>query len=499
MQHFYDGQIRRYITQTIRVFSNFVVKYGDGTLHRVPVMYGDADRQVANILRGNSENKTNSVPRISVYVTALEMDKERLSDATYVGKMHIREREVLNGTYTQAQGRNYTIERLMPTPFKLTMKVDIWAANTDQKLQIMEQILVLFNPSLELQTSDNYADWTALSVLNLSNISWSSKTVPVGTDTAIDIGTFTVDTPIWISPPAKVKHLGVVTKIVANLFRSSAAGTTGYIDGLGIDLAEPGSASVSDQFGSQPVVVGGYVVHIQGGNAILLANGETANSSSLEINLPIGTRSSWQLLFDQYPGKYAAGSSQIYLMQSDGTEVAGTIAIDPMDDTLLSVNWDLDTVPQNTGIDSNGLMDSDVGYSVPAYRNGTSNNGGPGNFDAIINPQQTGPNDAKFVTRYGAISAGRRYLLIEDIGDADNTDGADAWKNSDNSDLVAKANDIIEWDGTQWNIIFDSVQESDTMVWQTNIYTGVQYLWNGVSWVKSYEGEYGIGQWRIVL
>ena len=37
MQWFYDGQIRRYITQTIRVFSNFVVKYGDGTLHRIPV------------------------------------------------------------------------------------------------------------------------------------------------------------------------------------------------------------------------------------------------------------------------------------------------------------------------------------------------------------------------------------------------------------------------------------------------------------------------------
>ena len=44
MQHFYDGQIRRYITQTIRVFSNFVVKYGDGSLVRVPVMYGDADK-----------------------------------------------------------------------------------------------------------------------------------------------------------------------------------------------------------------------------------------------------------------------------------------------------------------------------------------------------------------------------------------------------------------------------------------------------------------------
>ena len=90
MQYFYDGQIRRYLTQTIRVLSNFVVKYGDGTLHRIPVMYGDADRQVANIIKQNSENKVNSVPRISVYVSGLEMDKERLSDATYVGKVHIR-------------------------------------------------------------------------------------------------------------------------------------------------------------------------------------------------------------------------------------------------------------------------------------------------------------------------------------------------------------------------------------------------------------------------
>jgi hypothetical protein len=53
MQHFYDGQIRRYITQTVRVLSNFVVKYGDGSLHRIPVMYGDADRQVASIIRNN--------------------------------------------------------------------------------------------------------------------------------------------------------------------------------------------------------------------------------------------------------------------------------------------------------------------------------------------------------------------------------------------------------------------------------------------------------------
>ena len=73
MQFFYDGQIRRYLLQTIRLLSNFVVKYGDGTLKQVPVMYGDSDRQVANINRQNSENKINSAPRIAVYLSLIHI------------------------------------------------------------------------------------------------------------------------------------------------------------------------------------------------------------------------------------------------------------------------------------------------------------------------------------------------------------------------------------------------------------------------------------------
>ena len=108
MQYFYDGQIRRYLTQTIRVFSNFVVKYGDGTLHRIPVVYGDPDRQVASIMTQNSASIVPSVPKIAVYINGLELDNSRLGDATYVGKMHLRERgiDAQSNTYTQGQGRN---------------------------------------------------------------------------------------------------------------------------------------------------------------------------------------------------------------------------------------------------------------------------------------------------------------------------------------------------------------------------------------------------------
>jgi hypothetical protein len=73
----------------------------------------------------------------------------------------------------------------------------------------MEQILMLFNPSLEIQTTDNYVDWTSLSVVNLENITFSSRTIPAGTESEIDIATLGFTTPIWITPPAKVKKLGV--------------------------------------------------------------------------------------------------------------------------------------------------------------------------------------------------------------------------------------------------------------------------------------------------
>ena len=57
MQHFYDGQIRRFVTQFIRVMSNFSYKDSAGTLRKIPTSYGNLTRQVAHIIRDNSETK----------------------------------------------------------------------------------------------------------------------------------------------------------------------------------------------------------------------------------------------------------------------------------------------------------------------------------------------------------------------------------------------------------------------------------------------------------
>jgi hypothetical protein len=492
-QFFYDGQIRRYLTQTIRVLSNFVVKYGDGTLVRVPVMYGDADRQAMSIVRQNSENTVNSCPRISVYITGLDIDRSRLADSTYVGKLNIREREVepISNTYSTGQGRNYTVERLMPTPFKLTMKVDIWSANTDQKLQILEQILVLFNPSLELQTNDNYIDWTSLSVLELTSINWSSRSVPVGADSPIDIATLTFDTPIWISPPVKVKHLGIITKIITSLYDTSDSYKSMYINGLDPLVTET-DVGFSGLLATDIVTITDYNIQVYGNQITLLGSLESSSSQKLSNEMPVrhSIAINWQEVFDQYPGKYVAGSSTIFLTQSSGVDIIGTVAINPLDNTVLLASWDADTLNRNTGIDSQGNLDTDTNYNTSVNHRTQS----PGTFDAIIDPLKVGPGHG-----IEAVVAGDRFLIIEDIGDPINSNGAVAWKNSDQSDAVAKANDIIEWSGTEWVPIFKAIEESDTLIFQTNIYTGIQYMWNGVAWVKSFEGDYRVGSWRLDL
>ena len=512
MDYFYDGQIRRYILQVIRFFSNFVVKYGDGTLVRVPVMYGDVDRQVANIIKQNSENKINSVPRIAVYVGGLELDRERLADQTFVGKVHVRERSLSEdgSHYTYTQGENYTVERLMPTPYKLSLKVDIWTGSTDQKLQLMEQILVLFNPSIELQTTDNYIDWTSLTVLNLDQTVFSSRAVPVGNDSPIDIATLSVSTPIWISPPVKVKQLGIITNIISNVFNGVNTPTGGYIDGLGFDpgfIPEQEFAAVSTGTGNNELAakaaglmarahatVGNFGIQVYGGVARLLDIHEAVlpDNDIAAISKKIGPAINWRTILDQYPGRYRAGYSLLRLIQEDGNEVIGTVALNPLDETVMAVTWDPDTYPTNNGIDSNGLIQgSDSGYDG----DGSYRPGSPGTFDAIIDPQKTGPRGSGLINPV----AGTRYLIIEAIGDPANNDGPDAWKDNLGNDFYAGEFDIIEWTGSAWDVIFNAAQNAERIIYQTNIYTGVQYKWNGVSWVKSFEGEYRAGKWVLQL
>ena len=475
MQHFYDGQIRRFVTQFIRVMSNFSYKDNAGTLRKIPTSYGNLTRQVAHIIRDNSENKVISAPRISCYITGLDYARDRVQNPTHVSKVHLRERDYdeATGLYQETQGPGYTVERVMPVPFNLQMKCDIWSTNTDQKLQIMEQMLVLFNPSLEIQSTANYVDWTSLSLIELTGTQFSTRSIPQGTDTEIDIGELTFTMPIWITPPAKVKQLGVIERIVMSVFDE-----TGSIDDGIIDSLNP-MATVN-------ITPGNFGLLVLNNTAQLLSPGEGVTEETAGNFDRTGEPVSWFKLLDQYPGKFRAGLSTVRMAKPDGSEIVATASVNPTDDTQMVLSFDSDTVPGNT------LLSDSI----------TSR----GTVDAIIDPLTFNPDSNN-------LAAGTRYLILNDIHEHIKNDSSDAnmnaWQNADGTLLQASTNDIITWNGSSWEITFDAGandERADSSVAQdpvyiTNTYTGVQYKFTNEqgAWLKSYEGEYQKGSWRLVL
>ena len=461
VQYFYDEQLRRFLLQFARIFSNFQVEYGrneagvNDTLIRVPVRYGDASRQAQTILQNNSANDMPSTPMMSFYITKLEYDRPRMQEPYFVSTIAVRQRTYDSDTdsYETTQGNAFTIDRLMPVPYKLTINLDIWTSNTNQKMQLLEQILVLFNPALEIQSTDNYIDWTSLTVCELESVNWSSRTVPINADNPIDIATLTFTIPIFISSPAKVKKLGVVERIIANVFDANGDASNAVLDN---DLLL-GTRQVFTPYGYQTLLIGNRLQALRQDQVVDQSNSSLTPPTSPPSNLL------WHAIIDMY-GVLRPGVSLMQLEQDDGSLVVGTIAYDPTDDRFLLFSVDEDSVPANT-------LDP---------------------VTAVINPLASGPGNGLSPPVFR-----HRYLLTEDTG-SDNG-YAQAWAGLAGQPLIARANDIIEYNGSRWVISFDSTSSPDNIQYVTNITTSTQYEWTGATWIKSYQGLYPGGAWNLVL
>jgi hypothetical protein len=459
---FYDEQIRRFLLQFTRMISNFQIEYGKDdttgqpTLLRVPVRYGDSSRQAQTILQNNSANSLPSAPLMTFYITNLEYARDRVQEPYHINKMQVRQRtwDPDSETYETTQGNAFTIERPMPVPYNLKVNLDIWTTNTNQKLQLLEQLLILFNPALEIQSTDNYIDWTSLSVVELIGQTWSSRSIPMGTENPIDICTLQFEMPIWISAPSRVTKLGVVEKIVASIYDANGDMNNALTDN---DILL-GTRMEITPYGYQVLLIGNQLQVLKPSDIEAVPNTDLAPPTSP------GSNESWQTVINLY-GTLRPGISQIRLEVSNEVEIVGTIAFHPADERFLLYTIDTDTLPQNTVSPIN----------------------------AVINPLRSGPGAGLPVA-----ALGQRYLLTESTGNIDNQVTAQAWAGTLGAPLIANANDIVEFDGTRWIVTFDSAVMTD-VEYVTNITTSLQYKWTGSEWLRSYEGLYPGGNWKLVL
>jgi hypothetical protein len=167
--YYYDEQLKAYMIQFMAIFSGLQVKVGkseteDERLISVPIYYGNRDRVVAHILGDNTQNKPIRLPTMSAYMSRLDMAPERRRG------VNVSRRK----TYLPLGGLIpddiKTVSQYMPRPYWVNMELQIYASNTDQHNQILEQILVLFDPTLEIQKNDAPFDWTRISSVELTGI-----------------------------------------------------------------------------------------------------------------------------------------------------------------------------------------------------------------------------------------------------------------------------------------------------------------------------------------
>jgi hypothetical protein len=320
--------------------------------------------------------------------------------------------------------------------------------NYNQKLELVEQLGTLFNPALEIQSTDNFVDWTSLSVVFQESLTFSSRTIPQGSGNPIDVLTWKFSMPIWLSTAAKLKKYGVIEKIIASIFKGTA------LTDIQNDDLLLGTRQKITPYGYKLLLISNAL-------QILPANQDFYPGND-SLDLPPGPNTSvyWSGVLNEY-GTMRPGISQIWLQNPYmDTEIVGTIVPDPNDDRLLIYTIDADTLPQNT--------------LSPV--------------DSVINPLLTGPNAG-----LPAPVNGRRYLIVEGIGHTGDT--TIGW-----GDLIAQANDIIQYDGTlgKWFVSFDSSLLTDIQ-YVTNLTTAVQYRFLDNAWMKSWEGFYGQGDYSIVI
>jgi hypothetical protein len=466
MDYFFDSQTKRYLLQFMRIFSDIKVRNGPDanglyTIQRVPLMYGDPSSIVAQLIKGASENTLLPSPMFSAYISNIKMNDKRRQDSQFVGKVSTIEREFNSSTQTYGAGPGVRqdVERYMPVPWDFTFKLDVWTTNVTTKLQIFEQIAVIFNKSIQLQQNSNLLDWSSIFEVWHEDFVWTNRSIPQGGTDERDVMSYTFKVEGWINPPAKLKRSGLIAEIVTQVYNVSD-----------VNSIRDGGGQEYDPFtcyGNIPI----QIVTTEGNYKISVAKiGEVDHITLLNEFGQIDPALSWESLIQKY-GQITPNITKIRLkldpdLDVTNTDIIGGITQDPMNQNILIFTPDLDTLPATT---------------MQPITN-------------IIDPTEVWPGK-----ELPLAATGQRYLLT-----SANSAGEEPaiplnvptspWGQF----IVAYPNDIIEFNGVNWVVSFNSLTATG-LNYVINNANSSQYRFDSATkeWSYTYYGMYSPGAWRI--
>lgn len=203
--YYYDQQIKRWTLQFMAIFQGLQVQVGkwnteSDRLIDVPIHFGSPDKVVAALIANNTQNQPLRLPVMAAQIASINIATDRMHGTG------VQRRETYVPTGGLIPDDMRVIHQRMPVPYDLEMKLGICVSNTDQHLQIIEQILPLFDPQLQIQSNDSIFSMTKLTTVELTGGPVFEQNTLLTTDTRIIQSMLTFKMPIWIEIPADVRR-----------------------------------------------------------------------------------------------------------------------------------------------------------------------------------------------------------------------------------------------------------------------------------------------------
>lgn len=205
-RHFYHGEhMYNYVLQFMAIFSGMQVSIGKSdyvteqeTIY-VPIRYGSTDKTVEWILSSQTDNKPIRLPVMAAKIEGIEMAPE-----LYKGM-----RQEAANTHLPRGGSlpddMKVIRQKQPVPYRVMFNLSVFSSNTKNRFEIMEQILRLFDPDIQIFTSDDFKDHYKISKVQLTNISMEEE-YPMGTAQPTMVDNYQFMTVAYIRSPIDLKE-----------------------------------------------------------------------------------------------------------------------------------------------------------------------------------------------------------------------------------------------------------------------------------------------------
>jgi hypothetical protein len=142
--YYYHEIIKKTIAAFGTLFNQIYIKHEDGTTGkdistiRVPIAYGPIQKFLARIVeKPDLRNRVAiTLPRMSFELTSIQYDSSRKTSSMQ--------------TFNAIRANNAPVKMFMPVPYNLGIQLSIITKYNDDMLQIIEQILPLFQPNFNL-------------------------------------------------------------------------------------------------------------------------------------------------------------------------------------------------------------------------------------------------------------------------------------------------------------------------------------------------------------